>query len=351
MADYEQMAGAQAAVAIADFRSDTVTRATPGMREAMAAADVGDDVYGEDPTVLRLQERVAALTGKEAALFFSSGTQSNLSAVLSQCGRGDEYLIGSGYHVFRHEAGGTSVLGGVVPFPIEVDANGSLTVDAVRQAIKADDPHYPVTRLLSLENTVSGSVQPRALIDELAGTAHELGLRVHLDGARLLNAAVATGQPVAAFLDNVDTVSLCMSKGLGAPVGSVLAGDAEVIARALRMRKILGGAMRQVGHLAAAGIYALKHNVERLADDHTNAERLAGGLRAIDPLEVTQATNMVFVTPPPEHHDRLVKHVRSQGFAISGGSPAMRLVCHLDVDSQAVDLLISAFDSYFDQPD
>lgn len=332
---------------VADFRSDTVTRATPAMREAMATAAVGDDVYGDDPTVNRLQAMVADLTGKERALFFASGTQTNLAAVLSHCGRGDEYLIGSDYHVLRHEAGGTAALGGAVPFPLEVDSNHSLSSASIRQAVKEDDAHFPVTRLLALENTVSGVVQPRDLIDELGATAGELGLRVHLDGARLFNAAVATGLPLVSFLDNVDTVSLCLSKGLGAPVGSVLAGDRETIARAMRLRKMLGGGMRQAGHLAAAGIYALEHNVDRLADDHANAERLAAGLEGIGELDVTQATNMVFVAAPEAIHAEVISHVTSRGFLIGGYRPEMRIVCHLDVDSAAVEGLIEAFASYF----
>jgi len=342
LAGYEKMGQSEVESVQADFRSDTVTRATPEMREAMAEAAVGDDVFGDDPTVLRLQDLVAELTGKEAALFFASGTQSNLAAVLSHCQRGDEFLIGSEYHVFVDEAGGTAVLGGVVPFPLEVDANGSLTAEAVQEAVKPNDLHYPLTRLLSLENTVSGAVQPQSLIDQLGRVAKEAGLRVHLDGARLFNAAISTNQLIAAFLDNVDTVSICLSKGLGAPVGSVLAGDAETIARALRLRKILGGGMRQVGHLAAAGIYALGHNVERLAEDHANAERLAKGLGSVDQLEVRQATNMVFVTAPADDRQSLYEHVVSRGLLIGAPYPAMRIVCHLDVDSQAVDLLIEA---------
>ena len=346
---YEQMARSGASAPVADFRSDTVTQATAGMRQAMAGATVGDDVYGEDPTVGRLQERIAELTGKEAALFFPSGTQSNLAAVLSQCERGDEYLVGREYHVFSHEAGGVSVLGGVVPLPLDVDDRGGLTPDAVRQAIKADNPHYPTTHLLSLENTVSGSAQPRSLIDDLAQTAKELGLRVHLDGARLFDAAVATGEPIVAFLDHVDTVSLCLSKGLGAPAGSVLAGDAYTIARALRLRKVLGGGMRQVGHLAAAGLYALDHNVERLADDHANAAHLANGLQAIDRLGVTQATNMVFVTPPAQDREGLVDHLASQGILVGWQSPAIRMVCHLGVDQPAIELLVKSVRAYFDE--
>ncbi len=317
------------------------------MREAMAKAPVGDDVYGDDPTVALLQDMVADLTGKEAALFFTSGTQSNLSAVLSQCGRGDEYIAGASYHVFANEAGGAAALGGVVPFPVPVNGSGSLTSDAVRGAVKADDPHNPISRLLSLENTVSGAVQPLSLVNELAATGQELGLRVHLDGARLWNAAVHTGIPVRTFLENVDTVSLCLSKGLGAPVGSVLAGSAATIAKAVRQRKMLGGAMRQVGHLAAAGIYALENNIDRLAEDHSRAAELATRLAGIDAVDVVHATNMVFVEPPAEDKGPLLEHLRSHGMLTGGYEPAMRLVCHLDVDQANVDALVEAFRSYF----
>ncbi len=339
--------GATAVPVIADFRSDTVTQATPEMREAMAQAPVGDDVYNDDPTVARLQEAVADLAGKESALFFPSGTQSNLSAILSQCGRGDEYITGVSYHLFSNEAGGAAALGGVVPCPLAVDAAGSLSPEAVRAAVKADDPHLPISRLLSLENTVSGQVQPRPLINALAETGQELGLRVHLDGARLWNAAVATGEPWKAFLHNVDTVSLCLSKGLGAPIGSILAGDSDTINRAVRARKMLGGGMRQVGHLAAAGLYALENHVDRLADDHANAKRLSLELAAIDRFEVSQATNMVFVEPLAEDRHPLAGHLRSCGVLTGGYEPAMRIVCHLGIGKASVDTLVEAFRSYY----
>ncbi len=232
---------------IRDFRSDTVTVAGPAMREAMAAAPVGDDVYDEDPTVNRLQDRVAELAGKEAALFLTSGTQSNLSAVLSHCGRGDEFIIGRDYHILLNEAAGAAALGGASPWPIDCDADGAISPDDVRAAIREPDIHHPVSRLLCLENTVNGFVQPVDRIAKLAATGHDCGLAVHLDGARLFNAAVACGVGIDAFLDDVDTVSLCLSKGLGAPVGTVLAGDRATIARAHRARKILGGGLRQAG--------------------------------------------------------------------------------------------------------
>ena len=332
--------------AVADFRSDTVTRASLAMRRAMADADVGDDVHGEDPTVNRLQELVAERTGKEAALFVTSATQSNLVAVLSHCGRGDEYLVGSKYHVFDSEAGGTAALGGVVPYAMEVDSLGGISTEQIRDGVKPDDPHYPITRLLCVENTVSGSVQASEHIDELGATARELGLKVHLDGSRLFNAAVATGVAISAFLDQVDTVTLCMSKGLGAPLGAVLAGDAQTIGRAHRIRKLVGGATRQIGHMAAAAMYALEHNVDRLGTDHRNAARLAEGIEALDGLSARHATNMVFVSTATEHRRPLVAHLRAQGLLVSGFEPDLRLVCHLDVDSSDVDQLVKAFASY-----
>jgi threonine aldolase len=331
----------------ADFRSDTVTVASPAMRSAMASADVGDDVYGEDPTVNRLQDHVAALTGKEAALFLTSGTQSNLAALLAHCQRGDEFIIGSEYHIFLNEAAGAAAFGGASPWPVQVDANGSLTPDAVRAAVREPDQHHPVSRLLCLENTVNGRVQPVDLVDKLAATGQDCDLAVHLDGARLFNAAVASGVDIDAFLDHVDTVSLCLSKGLGAPAGTVLAGDRATIDRAFRARKMLGGGMRQVGHLAAAGLHALEHNIDRLADDHARAERIAEGFRAIDALSLTQDTNMVWVTPPAEHHDDLVAHLESEGLSACFWKPTMRFVTHLDIDDAQVEALIDTFQRFF----
>ncbi len=331
----------------ADFRSDTLTVAAPAMREAMATAEVGDDVYGEDPTVNRLQDRIAELAGKEAALFLTSGTQSNLAAVLAHCRRGDEFIIGSNYHVYLNEASGAAAFAGASPWPIEVDANGSLTPDAVRAAVREPDQHHPESRLLCLENTVNGNVQPVDLISKLAATGHDCGLAVHLDGARLFNAAAACDVGIDAFLDDVDTVSLCLSKGLGAPAGTVLAGDRATIDRAFRARKMLGGGMRQVGHLAAAGLHALDHNVDRLAEDHARAEQIAEALRAIGGLGVTQGTNMLWVTPPPEHHDDLVAHLESEGLLGIFWKPTMRFVTHLGIDDEQADALVESFTRFF----
>ena len=332
----------------ADFRSDTVTRATPAMREAMAEAEVGDDVYGEDPTVNELQDRLADMAAKEAALYFPTATQGNLAAVLSHCRRGDEYLIGRNYHILLNEASGTSALGGAAPWPIEVDENGSITPQAVRSAVKEEDQHHPVTRLLCLENTVNGSAQPVDLIDDLASTARELGLAVHLDGARLFNAAVALDVPIAALLDGVDSASICLSKGLGAPMGAVLVGDAQTIGRAFRLRKMLGGGMRQVGHTAAAALYGLDHHVDRLSTDHEHARLIAEGFRQIDGLGVTQATNMVWLTPPAEHSEALAAHLLADGFLVCAWQPTMRIVTHLDVGPGHAEMLIDSVRAFFE---
>ena len=330
--------------AVADFRSDTVTRATQEMPDVMASAVVGDDVYGEDPSVNELQEQVASITGKAAALYLPSATQANLAAVLSHCGRGDEVLGGSTYHILCAEAGGISALGSVVACPIPVAADGSISEDQIRQAVKPDDPHYPVSRLLCLENTVSGSVQPAERIDTLASTAKELGLSTHLDGARLFNAAVACGVEVSAFLGRIDSVTLCLSKGLGVPMGAVLAGDHATIRRALRLRKMLGGGQRQVGHIAAAGLYALTHHIQRLEKDHARAARLASELNDIDLVTARAATNMVFVEVPPEHRDAVKAQAEAVGLALGGfQAEGLRIVCHLDIDDTAVRLLIEAF--------
>ena len=332
-----------------DFRSDTLTVASPAMREAMATADVGDDVYGEDPTVNELQGRMADLTGKEAALFFPAATQSNLAAVLSHCQRGDEYIIGRDYHILVNEVSGTAALGGAVPWPIEINENGSLTPDAVRAAVKEPDQHHPVTRLLCLENTVHGWPQSVDLVNDLVATARDCGLAVHLDGARLFNAAVALDVTVSDILENVDTASICLSKGLGAPMGSILVGDGELIARAFRLRKMLGGGMRQIGHMAAAGLYALDNHVERLIEDHKNAAFIADGFRQIEGLEVTQATNMVWLTPPAKHHDALAAHLLASGLLLWPWKPTMRIVTHLDVDAGQAQMLVESVQNFFDQ--
>lgn len=335
---------------VIDLRSDTVTKPSPGMRQAMNEAPLGDDVYGEDPTVTALEEKVAALLGKEAGLYVSSGTMSNLIGVLTHCGRGDEYLIGDVYHVYRSEALGTAVLGGAACYPLPTSATGALDPAKVKAAVKPDDPHNPMTKLLSLENTVSSHVQPQDLIEELADTAHEAGLQVHMDGARLMNAAVAQKASPADLVAKIDTVSLCLSKGLGAPVGSVLTGPKDFIRRARRLRKMLGGGMRQAGVIAAAGLYALENNVDRLAEDHANAERLAEGLRGLNRLKVHRdpsATNMVFVEPDEADHDALRAWLGERGITISAGKPAIRLVSHLDVNSDDIDRTVEAVQSFY----
>ena len=348
---YREMAGeAAVALVLADFRSDTVTRPTAAMRAAMAEAPVGDDVYDEDPTVHQLEERLATLAGKQAAAFFPTGTQSNLAALLSHCGRGEEYIAGSSYHIFAYEAGGAAVLGGIAPHPLPTGPRGGLDPKAVEAAIKPDDSHHPITRLLCLENTVSGQVQPQAEIVALAGLAHERGLSVHLDGARLFNAAVAQGRPLAELTAPVDSVSICLSKGLGAPVGSVLCGSEDLIARARRNRKLLGGGMRQVGVLAACGLHALDHHVARLADDHRRARTLAQGLAAINGVSVDLErvqSNMVFMDPGAGHHQPLCDFLAGRGILVSAQVPEMRLVTHLDVDDDGVEAMLVGVRDYY----
>ena len=321
---------------LVDLRSDTVTRPSPGMREAMARAEVGDDVFGDDPTVNRLQDRAAELFGFEASLFFPTGTQSNLAALMSHCQRGDEVLVGMEAHTYRYEAGGGAVLGSIQPQAIVNRPDGTLDLKEVEAAIKPDDPHFARTRLLALENTITGRVIPRQYFDDALALAKRCGLATHLDGARIFNAAVKLGMPVKELCRGFDSVSSCLSKGLGAPAGTMLLGAKDFIARARRARKILGGVMRQVGILAAAGLYALEHNVERLAEDHANAERLAKGIGAPAP-----QSNMVFVDSRPGLVEYLAKH----GVIVLPGA-RLRLVTHLDVDAAGIDRAIAAFRSF-----
>jgi threonine aldolase len=333
-----------------DFRSDTVTRPSPGMRAAMANAEVGDDVFGDDPTVKRLEATLAERFKKPAAVFMASGTQSNLAALLSHCGRGDEYIAGMDAHCYAHEQGGAAWLGSIQPQPIPHRPDGTLALEAIEAAIKPDDPHYARTRLLALENTFGGRVMPLTWIGEATALARRHGLSTHLDGARVFNAAVASNTDVAEIAAPFDTISICLSKGLGAPVGTVLVGEKELIEKARRHRKALGGAMRQVGILAAAGLYALEHNVARLADDHANARRLAGGLAKIPALKVIPPdTNIVWVKVAAEHTKSFSDYVASEGFGITGGygSDQQRWVTHLDVDNGAVDRAIVAAERFF----
>jgi threonine aldolase len=333
---------------LVDLRSDTVTRPSEGMRRAMAAAEVGDDVFGDDPTVNRLQAVLAERLGFEAGLFMPSGTQSNLVALMTHCQRGDEYVVGQDAHTYRYEGGGGAVLGSIQPQPIENAPDGSIPLAKISAAIKPDDPHFARTRLLALENTIGGKVVPLAYCAEATALAHGRGLATHLDGARYFNAAVALGGNERRVAAGFDSVSICLSKGLGAPVGTVLLGPREFIARAQRPRKMLGGGMRQAGILAAAGLYALEHNVARLAEDHANAQRLADGLRSIDALQVDGPyTNMLFATVPADQVAALGAFLRDRGILTLARSPTLRLVTHLDVDQAGIDRAISAFGAFF----
>ena len=338
---------------IVDLRSDTVTRPTPAMREAMARAELGDDVFGDDPSVNALQEQIAALLGKEAALFMPSGTQSNLAGIMSHCGRGDEYIVGQGAHTYRYEAGGAAVLGSVQPQPLPHQPDGSLGLADIEAAIKPDDEHFARSRLLALENTIGGKVLPMAYLAEATALARSRGLATHLDGARLFNAAVALGGDARAnakaIADHFDSVSVCFSKGLGAPVGSALVGSKALIARAHRWRKMLGGGMRQAGGLAAAASYALQHHIDRLADDHALAARLAEGISGIDGLDVVRPqSNIVFATARDGRGPALLEHLRSQG-VLATGLIGLRFVTHLDVDRAGIERAVTAVRGFFEE--
>ena len=324
-----------------DMRSDTVTRPTPAMREAMARAEVGDDVFGDDPTVNALQERIAALLGFEAALFMPSGTQSNLCALLSHCQRGDEVLVGQYAHTYRWEAGGGAVFGSIQPQPIAHQPDGTLALADIEASIKPDDAHFARTRLLCLENTLGGKPMPLDYLEAATRLARSRGLATHLDGARLFNAAVAAGGDARANAREIarhfDSVSVCFSKGLGAPVGSALCGSRELLQRAHRWRKMAGGGLRQAGVLAAAALHALEHHIDRLAEDHANARHLADGLQGLAGVAVpAPASNMVFVDVAPQRADGLVERLRSRGLLCTGRQQ-LGLVTHLDVTRDDVE--------------
>ncbi|MEY2772542.1 MAG: Low specificity L-threonine aldolase [Pseudomonadota bacterium] len=333
---------------LVDLRSDTVTRPTAAMRAAMMAAPLGDDVFGDDPSVNALQARIAELTGKEAALFMSSGTQSNLCGILAHCGRGDEYIVGQLAHTYRYEGGGAAVLGSVQPQPLLQDAQGRMALADIEAAIKPDDPHFARTRLLCLENTWNGHVMPDAYLAEATALARAHGLATHLDGARVFNAAVASARPGQSALarlrelaDQVDSLSVCFSKGLGAPVGSALCGSHELIARARRIRKMVGGGLRQAGLLAAAAQHALDHHVDRLAQDHALAQRMAEGLRGVPGISVRSAqTNIVFVDVADGRGPALLAHLQAHG-VLATGLIGLRMVTHLDVDAAGIDHAIA----------
>jgi threonine aldolase len=332
-----------------DLRSDTVTRPTAAMRAAMAEAEVGDDVYGEDPTVNALQDRLAGDLGFEAALFAPSGTQANLLALIAHCARGDEYLVGMDAHTYKYEGGGAAVLGSIQPQPIVQGDDGTLPLDAVERAIKPDDPHFARTRLLALENTWHGRALPLDYLAAARALCDRRGLSLHLDGARLYNAAVAQGVAPREIARHFDSVSVCLSKGLGAPVGSVLLGTRALIDEARRWRKVTGGGMRQAGILAAAALHALDYHVARLADDHVRAAALADALRTLPGIVVTaQYSNMVFVAVPEDRLPALRVHMDAARVRLSiGYTPEIRLVTHLDVDDDGLQRVIDAFRGFF----
>ncbi len=336
-----------------DLRSDTVTKPTPEMREAMAKAEVGDDVYGDDPTVNRLQEMAAEMTGHEAGLFVASGTMGNLAAVLAHCQRGDEVILGREAHTYRYEAGGISVLGGVHSCQLPNQPDGSIALDDIEAAIRADDPHQPISRLIMLENThnrCGGTYQSVEYTRQVVDFAHTRGLKVHLDGARVFNATVALGVPVKDLTAPVDSVTFCLSKGLSAPVGSVLCGSKEFIKKAHRARKLLGGGMRQAGVLAAAGIVALEKMASRLGEDHARARTLAEGLSENRGLILdagTPATNMVFMNlaeAVPLSAAEVADKMKERGVLVGvSGARRFRLVTHCWVDDASVEQAVAAF--------
>jgi len=368
---------------IVDLRSDTVTRPTAAMREAMMAAPLGDDVFGDDPSVNALQDKVAALLGFEAALFMPTGTQSNLCALMAHCGRGDEYIVGQLAHTYRYEGGGAAVLGSIQPQPLAQDAAGEMALADIAGAIKPDDCHFARTRLLCLENTWNGNPMTMDYLRQATDLARSRGLAVHLDGARLFNAAVAMVQKEAyadagppqvgdgplggqrpaqaaerggvissakRITSHFDSVSVCFSKGLGAPVGSALCGSKDLIARAHRIRKMAGGGMRQAGLLAAAASHALDHHLDRLADDHALAQRLAQGLQGLAGLRVRSAqTNIVFVDVADGRGPDLLAYLQQHG-VLATGLIGLRFVTHLDVDAAGIDHAVACIRQFFAAP-
>ncbi|PCJ50696.1 MAG: low-specificity L-threonine aldolase [Gammaproteobacteria bacterium] len=333
-----------------DYRSDTVSMPSEAMKLYAASCPLGDDVFEEDPTVKALEEKVADLLGKPAALFFPTGTQSNLAAVLSHCQRGEEVLIGDNYHIYRDEARGVSVLGGVTMETMTTDKTGRLLLEDIKAAIKPDDPHCAITRLVCLENTVSGCVQNQQELDAIADYAHKNNLSVHLDGARLFNAAAAQESAISDMAKKADSVSLCLSKGLGTPAGSVLVGSRDLIKRAKRNRKMLGGGMRQVGFLAACGIYALDNNVNRLVDDHRIAKQLANELSTIEQLEVDLdlvQTNMLFIRPRANNHQQLQEFLGQHNVLIGGQVPFIRMVTHMDILEEDAERTVDLFKQFY----
>ncbi|MCD6619190.1 MULTISPECIES: low-specificity L-threonine aldolase [Aeromonas] len=331
-----------------DLRSDTVTQPTDAMRQAMLHAEVGDDVYGEDPGVNALEAYGARLLGKQAALFVPSGTMSNLLAVMSHCQRGEGAILGNAAHIYRYEAQGSTVLGSVALQPMPMQRDGTLAFDDIKAALAPDDAHFVQTRLICLENTHNGKVLPLSYLQEMGAFVAERGLKLHLDGARLFNAAVASETPVEVIAAPFDSISICLSKGLGAPVGSLLVGSHDFIARARRLRKMLGGGMRQAGILAQAGLFALEQHVTRLADDHRRAKRLAEGLAALPGIELDLSlvqSNMVFLRLHEGESAPLLAFMKERGILFSGYGE-LRLVTHLQINDDDIEEVIDAFTEY-----
>lgn len=331
-------------MSVIDLRSDTVTQPTAGMREAMLRAEVGDDVYGEDPTVNHLEQHLANRLGFAEGLFVPSGTMSNLLGLMAHCERGDEYIVGQEAHTYKYEGGGAAVLGSIQPQPLAVEADGTLDLARVAAAIKPDDFHFARTRLLALENTMQSKVLPLTYLAAARQLTREHGLALHLDGARLYNAAVKLGVAAREITQYFDSVSVCLSKGLGAPIGSVLCGSAELIGKARRLRKMVGGGMRQAGILAAAGLYALQHQVERLAEDHANAALLAEGLRELGYTVEPVQTNMVYLQMGQQAR-ALQAFLAERGIKVSAAA-RLRLVTHLDVSAADIQRVIESFGAF-----
>lgn len=335
-----------------DLRSDTVTKPGKAMLDAMLNAPIGDDVYGEDATVNLLEETIAERAGMEAAVFACSGTQTNLLAIMSHCERGDEYIAGQSAHTYLWEGGGAAVLGSVQPQPLDFEADGSLSLAKVDMAIKPIDYHHARTRLLCLENTTAGRVLPLSYLHETHAFCQSRGLSSHLDGARVFNAAVKLNVDLSSISQYFDSISICLSKGLGAPIGSVLCGKRELIDKARRWRKVLGGGMRQAGIIAAAGLFALENNVERLREDHDNAQTLAEGLAEIEGLVVEKEilqTNILFIKAPPKYNE-LREYLNQQGIIFPKSANKLnllRLVTHLDISTADIHRVIREVKKYY----
>ncbi|NOR45712.1 MAG: low-specificity L-threonine aldolase [Candidatus Delongbacteria bacterium] len=334
---------------IIDLRSDTVTKPSAEMRKVMFEAEVGDDVYGEDPTVNKLEKLASEMLGTEDAIFAPSGTQTNLMALLSHCERGEEYIVGQGAHTYIHEGGGAAVLGSIQPQPIEFEDDGTIDLKKAESKIKPDDFHFAKTKLLSLENTNNGKVLPLEYINRSREFVDKHNLKLHLDGARVFNAAVKLNVDIKEITKYFDSISICISKGLGAPVGSLLCGTKEIIQKARRWRKVLGGGMRQAGIIASACIYALENNIDRLADDHKNAKTLSDGLNTIPELKGSISevqTNIMFIDVDEKMFNELQEFMKSKSILI-GGYGSIRLVTHLDISKDDIDRVLEAFKEFY----